>query len=66
MNTEIKNAVLSADQEAQYDESAKRLLGQKSILAHILVNTVEEFRGMNPKEVIPLIEGTPCIGTVPV
>ena len=27
MNTEIKNAVLAADEETQYDESAKRLLG---------------------------------------
>ena len=31
-NTEITNAVLAADEEAQYDESAKRLLGQKIIL----------------------------------
>ena len=29
LNTEIKNAVLAADEETQYDESAKRLLGQK-------------------------------------
>lgn len=35
MNTELKNAVSVADAKAQYDESAKRLLGQKSILAHI-------------------------------
>lgn len=27
LNTEIKNAVLAADEETQYDESAKRLLG---------------------------------------
>lgn len=66
MNTEIKNAVLAADREAQYDESAKRLLGQKSILAHILVKAVDEFRGMNPEDVIPLIEGEPYISTVSV
>lgn len=29
MNTELKNAVKATDQEAQYDASAKRLLGQK-------------------------------------
>ena len=38
MNTELKNAVKATDKDAQYDTSAKRLLGQKSILAHILVN----------------------------
>ena len=46
MNTELKNAVKATDKDAQYDESAKRLLGQKSILAHILTKTVDEFRGM--------------------
>ena len=47
LNSEIKNAVNIAGDKAQYDENAKRLLGNKSILAHILTSTVEEFRGMN-------------------
>ena len=51
MNTELKNAVQAADKKAQYDESAKRLLGQKSILAHILVKCVEEFKGMDPTDI---------------
>lgn len=29
MDTELKNAVKATDKKAQYDESAKRLLGQK-------------------------------------
>lgn len=66
MNTEIKNTIKATDKDAQYDESAKRLLGQKSILAHILVKTVEEFKGMNPKEVVSFIEGKPYISIVPV
>ena len=66
MNTELKNAVKVTDSKAQYDTSAKRLLGQKSILAHILVKTVDEFKGMNPKDVVNCIEGTPHISTVPV
>ncbi|NBK94235.1 hypothetical protein D5278_20150 [bacterium 1XD21-13] len=66
MNTEIKNTIKATDRDAQYDESAKRLLGQKSILAHILVKTVEEFKGMNPKEVVSFIEGKPYISIVPV
>ena len=66
IGTEIKNAVSAADQDAQYDDKAKRLLGNKIILAHILVKTVDEFRGMNPKEVVSYIEGEPLIGVVPV
>ncbi len=64
--TEITNAVQAAGRKAQYDEAAKRLLGQKIILAHILVKTVPEFKGMKPKDVVSLIEGTPMIGSVPV
>ena len=65
MNTEITNAVNAANDRAQYDERAKRLLGHKSILEHILVDTVEEFKGMNPKDVVKYIEGEPMIGVVP-
>ena len=66
MNTEIKNAVNAARDMAQYDENAKRLLGNKSILAHILTSIVEEFREMNPIDVEGYIEGEPCISSVPV
>lgn len=66
MNTEIKNAIQAADSEAQYDESAKRLLAQKYVLAHILVRTVEEFQGMEIEKVVSLIEGDPYISKVPV
>ena len=63
---EVKNAVLLTDIKAQYDAYAKKLLGHKIILAHILVRSVEEFRGMSPEEVVPLIEGEPYINTVPI
>ncbi len=66
MDTEIKNAVSMTDQDAQYDDKAKRLLGNKIILAHILVKTVDEFKGMNPKDVVSYIEGEPFISVVPV
>jgi len=66
LNTEIKNAVNAAGDMAQYDENAKRLLGNKSILAHILTSIVEEFREMNPIDVEGYIEGEPCISSVPV
>lgn len=57
VDIEIRSAVSAADKEAQYDEKAKRLLGNKIILAHILVKTVDEFKGMNPKDVVSYIEG---------
>ncbi len=66
MDTEIKSALNAADKDAQYDEKAKRLLGTKIILAHILVQSVDEFRGMNPKDVVSYREGDPCISVVPV
>ena len=66
MDTEIKNMVRASDKDAQYDEKAKHLLGEKHILAYILVNTVDEFKGMNPKDVVQYIEGEPMIGVVPV
>lgn len=62
----LKQAVYSSDKESEYDEHAKRLLSHKIILAHILLNTVSEFSGMNPEQVVPLIEEPPKISTVPV
>ena len=66
MNTEIANAVNAAGDKAQYDTRVKRLLAQKSILAHILVKTVDEFKGMKPEDVVKYIDGEPSISVVPV
>ena len=66
MNTELKSAVMATDRDAQYDNSAKRLIAHNIILARILVKTVEEFKGMDPLEVAALIEGLPYISAVPV
>lgn len=66
MDTDIKMSVKATDTKAQYDNKAKQLLGHKIILAHILVNTVEEFKGMNPIDAVQYIEGEPHIGAVPV
>ena len=66
MNTEITNSIDAADDKAQYDACVKRLLANKSILGHILVNTIDEFKGMSPEEAEKFIEGDPIISTVPV
>ena len=62
----MKNTIYATDKTAQYDASAKRLLGQKMILAHILVHTVKEFQGMRAADIVSCIEGEPYISTAPV
>ena len=62
----LENVVGATDINARYDASAKRLLGNKSVLAYILVKVIEEFRGMSPKEVVKFIEGEPYISIVPI
>ena len=47
------------DSCAQYDEAAKRLLTQKSLLALILKYTTEEFQEMTEEEIEKCIERTP-------
>lgn len=66
MDKDIKKSISATDKDAQYDEKAKNLLGHKIILAHILVKTIDEFKGMNPKDVVQYIEGEPYISTIPV
>ncbi len=66
MDTETKYAITATEKSAQYDANAKRLLGQKIILAHILTNVVDEFKGMNPKDAVSYIEGEPYINITPI
>lgn len=66
VDTEMRNMVRASDKDAQYDEKAKSLLGHKNILAYILVNAVDEFKGMEPRDVVQYIEGEPFVGVVPV
>ena len=64
MDMDIKNAVAAVNTDAQYDEKAKRLLGNKIILSHILVKTVDEFFGMMPEDVVAYIESEPFVSKV--
>ncbi len=66
MDTEMKRTLHATKEEKQYDACAKRLLGNKSILANILMRTIDEFKGMSWQEVRACIEGDPFIGTVPI
>ena len=64
MDSSLSNTIDAVDVNAQYDQCAKKLLAHKRVLAHILVKTVNEFKGMKVDDVIPLIEGEPLIGRV--
>ncbi len=62
----LKYSVKSTEHTSEYDNAAKRLLAHKEVLSRILIAIVEEFHNMQPKEVVPLIEGEPLIGKVPI
>lgn len=57
---------MQLDAIPQYDMCVKRLLAEKNIIANILVNAVDVYKGMDPKDVVPYIEGEPYISMVPV
>ena len=65
MIRELKIAVSASGKEAQYDEHAKNIAGQKFIIANILAKSVDAFQGMKPKDIVPYIEGEPYISRVP-
>ena len=54
----------AAGDMASYDEHVKQILSEKRILAHILTGSVPEFEGMEPDDVIPLID-TPTVSGIP-
>ena len=57
MDPKLKEDIIIAGPKAQYDEHAKQLLAHKEVLGQILSNVTTEFKGMEPCEVIPYIEG---------
>lgn len=66
MDETLKMDLESSGPKVQYDENAKLLLSHKIILAHILANVAPEFLGLQPKEIVPLIEGQPDVSVIPV
>lgn len=66
VNTNLKNTLKTREVMIQYDEAAKKLLAQKIVLAHILKRILDDFKDMDPEEIVPYIEGEPQVGAVPV
>ena len=60
-------AIDAADIEARYDAAAKKLIGYKAILAWILKECVEEFKGYSARYIMEnCIEAEPDINIIPV
>lgn len=58
--------VSNASTFAQYDAYAKKILSHKIFLSHILKGTIQEFKDMDPADIVPLIEGNIYVSEVPV
>lgn len=65
MDTKLKRDLLNAQEKAQYDAHAKKVLANKKILAHILHRVVDELDGMNIEEIERSIEGDIAISEMP-
>ncbi len=59
----LQENTAKSEDELRYDNNVKLFLSQKIILAHILVNTVEEFSGLKPEDVVCLIDGEPEVSS---
>jgi len=66
MRTYLSRQLDIAGTKAKYDESVKKILSDKIILAWILKYTVSEFQAYSIEEIIPCIEVRPEISTIPV
>lgn len=65
--TAIAQGIHATEGKSAYDESCKRLLSQKIILAWIMKSCLEEYRELDVKEIAEkYIEGTPLISEEPV
>ena len=66
-NTTVGRSIDTADLGAQYDAACKRVLSEKTILARIMKECVEEFKDIDVADIEnKYIEGTPEIGETPV
>ena len=63
MNQDLSHALFLTEGRALYDEAAKRLLSQKTVLAYILKGCLMEYQDYTPEEIADrFIEGDPQVG----
>jgi len=62
VETSLSQGIDAIDQKSQYDESCKRVLSEKIILAWIMKHTMKEYVSYSTREIARrYIEGAPCI-----
>ena len=67
LETTIAKNIRLSDLDARYDAACKRLLSERIILAWIMKSCLEEYQGVDVKEIAEkYIEGQPAVGEVPV
>lgn len=63
--TTVSEGIRNTEDMKAYDAACKRLLSEKSILARILKECIEEYKNCDVKEIeTKYIEGTPLVGEV--
>ena len=62
--TNLANSIDVSDGFTQIDRAAKRVLADKTVLAHILRGCVSEYKDCTIEEIISYIEDEPGIGDV--
>ena len=63
MNQDLSHALFLTEGRDLYDEAAKRLLSQKTVLAYILKGCLMEYQDYTPEEIADrFIEGDPQVG----
>ena len=64
--TYLGNMISATDNEALYDENAKLILADKSVLSWILRRCTNEFMNESLDTIRACIDGEPSVGSVPV
>ena len=59
METTLAKSIRVTNEKAAYDAACKRLLSEKMILAWIMKECVQEYAGMDVREIVKYIEGAP-------
>lgn len=66
LDTSLGTSLRASQKREKLDAACKSVLAEKQILAWILRACAAEYANYSIEEIIPCIEGTPEIGTVPV
>ena len=62
ISTKLTKTIETTSEKTMYDESCKKILSDKSILALIMKECITEYKNIETKEIIKHIEGNPVIG----